>query len=81
MHETERLTLYVETTEEGGREEFRLELRNDAGGQGRGGKKTAIFVNSFAIDSSGRRQVSNDGAGDNGRGNVLDLLETATAPE
>jgi hypothetical protein len=42
--------LYVETTEEGGREEFRLELRNETGGQGRGGKKAAVLVNRFAIN-------------------------------
>jgi hypothetical protein len=58
MDRAERLTLYVETTEEGGREEFRLELRNETGGQGRGGKKAAVLVNRFAINGSGRRRVN-----------------------
>ena len=63
MHKAERLTLYVETTEEGGREEFRLELRNETRGQGRGGKKTTVLVNRFAIDGPGRRRVNKKGAG------------------
>ena len=52
MDENERLTLYVETTEKGRGEEFRLELRNETGGQGRGGEKATVLVNRFAINGS-----------------------------
>lgn len=58
MDKAERLTLYVKATEEGGREEFRLEFRNETGGQGRGSKKAAVLVNRFAINGSGRRRVN-----------------------
>jgi hypothetical protein len=58
MDENERLTLYVETTEKGRREEFRLELRNETGGQGRGGEKATFLVNRFAINGSERRRVN-----------------------
>ena len=66
MDRVQKLTLYVETTEEGGREEFRLELRNETGGQGRCGEKATFLVNRFAINGSGRR-VNDKTRGGDGR--------------